>query len=157
MPLTHPALRPVFANKRSGGSATYILDFLKDAHAIIDNVKDRKPEVFFKEVGAELAELSVMKRDETQVKAFVNVVLTKDYTKFPAECRHALGFFLVEVMRLCNLTLHDSNALKKFKDTFATIKIEWKGHPDRCIERATFSSLEYVEADGGYVKARFDE
>lgn len=151
MPITHPALRPI----KSNGSATYILDYMVQSNAMLDydTIKDRKPALLLKEAGAFIAELSTVKRDnKDQVTKFVTMVLSKDFTKYPADYRDAIGFFLVEVMRLCNLTFHEPSYLKKFKAQFDSLKIEWKGQPDECISNATFAGLAYIETDGGYVQ-----
>jgi hypothetical protein len=61
-----------------------------------------------------------------------------------------VGFFLVEAMRLANLTLHNSDILKKFAAKFESIG-PCKGQTADCIAHATFNGLAYMKNDGGYV------
>jgi hypothetical protein len=121
------------------------LDKLVPAALVVD------PKLFFDDLGKGLAELSETTQDTDKLKELAKKALALDYREFLNICKHEVGTFLVELMRVCNQNLHDRGLLKGFRAKLEAMGMPWKGDPDECIEHVTFSDLSYRMNDGGYV------
>lgn len=114
-----------------------------------DLVKDRGD--FYQLAGNLLAELSEREQDKEIVNKFVTAVLAANFLDVADKSRHETGKFLVETVRLCNFTFHDSGKLAALKELCENVGIPWKGEADKCIKLATFSGLDYMAHNGGYI------
>lgn len=147
MQYRHRLLRILNSSRTTSLIGYLMLNFDK----LVPGVITVNPQMFFEDLGKGLAELHETELDRDQLKALARLALEADYRELVRECKHEVGTFLVELMRVCNQNLHDRGLLVSFRRKLEELGIPWKGQPDECIEHITFSGLQYMKGDGGYV------
>jgi hypothetical protein len=132
--------------------AVTLAEKLKRLTTVLEGaVEDNTNGDFFLNAAKILEELSKNTINKKFVRDYLDLVLSQNFSSVSEKSKSSAGKFLVETVRLCNVTLHDTAYLIKLRDLCAKANIPWKGQVDECIKTAHFAGLDYLDHEGGYI------